>query len=182
MWWLFIIVLNIHGELQIPVQNKYIRDIGFEYTQDLHNLFKKYPKINSILALGNSCILLSCDIIYIYDSITNGWTPLARGFTLLYTFRFIVGALTRLPKPKDIIEDNTEIPPANKNFFFLFSAHTMCIYLVGAHFAKNIVEISILTIIILLQSIRLLATRGHYTADIILALVLAHLTHIATHN
>ena len=104
MWWFSIIAFNIYAELQIPIQNKHLRDIGFELTQDLHDLFKKHPKINSILALGNSCILLFCDILYVYDSIVNGWTPLARGFTLLYSFRFIVGSLTRLPKPKDIIE------------------------------------------------------------------------------
>ena len=178
MWWLLLITLLTYAELRIPNQQKQIKDIGFEITKELHKQLEKNPKLNSALALFNTIILLYCNLFYIYDSIVNGWSPLVKKFTFLYIFRFIVGYCTRLPKAKDIIEDKTEVPPRGCNFFFLFSAHTTIIYIVGVHFVRNIYEVSILVIIIFLQSIRLLATRGHYSADIILGLVLSHLIHI----
>ena len=159
MWWLFIITLSIYAELQIPVQHTQIKDIGFEITQNLHNILQANPKLNSKLALINTSILMLCNMFYILDSIFNGWSsPLVQGFTCLYLLRFIVGSLTRLPKSRDIIEDKTEIPPSGQNFFFLFSAHTMSLYLVGAH----LINIYIVLIIIFLQSIRLLATRDTF--------------------
>ena len=182
MWWLFTIALNIYTELQIPTQHKHIKDVGFEFTQNMHDYLMTHPKINTGLSLINSIILMSCNSYYVYDSIINGWTPLVEGFTLLYSFRFIVGFLTRYPQSSELIEDKTEVPPLGSNFFFLVSGHTMSIYLVGNHLATNILEMSILGMIITLQGIRLLATRGHYSSDIIVALVLSHLTHIVTHR
>jgi len=182
MWWLCTIALTIYTELQIPVLHKDIKDVGFEFTQNMHDYLIAHPKTNTGLSLANSIILMSCNTFYVYDSIINGWTPLVEGFTLLYSFRFIVGFLTRYPQSSELIEDKTEIPPLGSNFFFLFSAHTMSIYLVGAHLATNILEMCLLGIIIVLQGIRLLATRGHYSSDIIVALGLSHLTHIVTHQ
>ena len=182
MWWLCITALNIYTELQIPAQTKYIKDRGFELTQNVHDFLDIHPIGNTILSLINGLILMSCNTFYVYDSVINGWTPLVEGFTLLYALRFVIGWSTRLPRSNELLEDRTEVPPMGSNFFFLFSAHTMSIYLVGAHLAKNTFEMSILMTIIVLQSIRLLATRGHYSADIIVALVLSHFTHMVTHQ
>ena len=181
MWWLCATALNIYTELRTPVEKQHVRDRGFELTQNIHDYLKRHHATNSALSLANGAILMSCNSFYVYDSVVNGWSPLAKGFTLLYSLRFVIGWFTRLPKPSELIEDITEVPPAGSNFFFIFSAHTMSIYLVGAHLARNRLELMTLGVVLTLQSIRLLATRGHYSVDIIVALALSHLTHTLTH-
>ena len=159
-------------ELNIPMAEPgEIRDIG-------HDLFKSFSKPlgGKFATFLNSLLLCGCVIYAAIDVIlSDAMTVLLRHLVILFWLRFLVGVSTRLPAPGDFLPLSCDIPPAGCNFFYLFSCHTATITTVALHVTGKhggwwwLLFISIL----LFQTMRLLATRGHYTADIIIALALS---------
>lgn len=159
------------GELLTPLQQNNIHDVGFIVVDKLPKRFFQ----NDMVILLNSVILLLCIGYVTLEAFFYGATTLVRHVVALYLLRFVVGFMTRLPVPPGAYQSPTDIPPKGSNFFFLFSAHTATITTVGLHVCEywGWHLSPVFAIIILLQSIRLLSTRGHYSADIILAISLS---------
>ena len=94
----------------------------------------------------------------------------------LYMLRALTGFMTRLPVSREMLTSGNDIPPSEHNFFFFFSGHTFIMYLVARElYADQYVYWGhFMTANLVVQTLRLLAMRGHYSIDIIMAFVLCH--------
>lgn len=171
-------------ELLTPMQkNGKIHDEGFLKTDKFLGEYKHFF-ISDLATLLNSIFKMACNVFLIYESIFYGFTPVVKGVSFLYWLRFLVGYMTRLPLPSDIVLSDVEIPPKGSNFIYLFSAHTFTITTVGLHMYHLYGSVAgfVFVLVLLLQTLRLLATRGHYSADIIVGFALSILMHNYTHT
>ena len=187
----FVTGITIMWELKLPLSREgKIIDLGFKMTDLMNSRIKNDTKMWSFFALINSIVLMYCNIYVFADACWNGWTPVVKGYVLLYWLRCLCGTMTRLPVPADIFESKVEIPPSGSNFFFLFSAHTMIITTIGLdhyyYYYNNEylgwIILIFFVIVLFLQTLRLLVTRGHYSADIIIGFALSILMHFHTHS
>ena len=94
----------------------------------------------------------------------------------LYLLRALTGSMTRLPRSHETLISANDIPPSEQNFFFFFSGHTFILYTTAMDlYADNYVFWGhFLAANLIVQSLRLLAMRGHYSIDIIMACVSCH--------
>ena len=194
VWMLVVLGVTIAAitwELKLPLsRNGKIIDFGFKFTKSMNDRIKDDTRMWSLFALINTIALMYCNIFVFVDACWNGWTPVVKGYVILYWLRCLCGTATRLPVPPDIFESKAEIPPGGSNFFFLFSAHTMIITTVGLdhyqqfynHEYLGWIILSVLAIVLILQTLRILVTRGHYSADMIIGFALAILMHFHTHS
>ena len=162
-------------ELNVPMQNDVV-DIGWKLTKHLHLFLKENPKIKDNLVLYNTFIWLLCIIYmnYLYFIYHN--TYLIDKCINLYLLRAFTGFVTRLPRSEESLSSENDIPPTDHNFFYFFSAHTFILYstTMELYTDKYIYCARFLTANLIVQSLRLLAMRGHYSIDIIIACVLSH--------
>ena len=156
-------------------------DFGFKITQPVSDYLKKNLKLNHNLAIANTLIHVIL-MVYLITQTFMGDISLLYKILILFTYRQICGFITKLPIPKEFkeLESEFDIPPKHNNFFFHYSGHTFMLVIIGLHminkYKKNQNMLIILfTLIYILQTIRILATRGHYSIDISNATVLAYL-------
>ena len=159
----------IIGELHTPVQKKQIHDVGFR----IADAIPKHIFENDYVIALNSIILLLCIGYVVWEGYFYGVTSTVQEVFILYSLRFVVGFMTRLPIPHDAYHSPADVPPKGSNFFFLFSAHTATITTVALHVCESYNMHVVFVIVLVLQSMRLLSTRGHYSADIIIAVALS---------
>jgi len=177
VWFIGITLLTgilMYFEMELPMQYHRVYDVGHTLVNCsiLPDWFFRgscATTINSLFLCGS--ITYALMDVYMMGEITTLLTQLI----VLFGLRFMVGSCTRLPQPYDFVPHTSDIPPKGCNFFFLFSAHTATITSVGLHVTgkHGAVWWWLFVPILVFQSIRLLSTRGHYTADILLALVLS---------
>jgi len=173
-FWLFIpvTVFLMVWELKSPMAEPgEIRDLG-------HNLFDRVSKhswiCSNCAAFLNNLLLGGCIVYTLIDITTyHRVTLLTIHLFVLFWLRFVIGKCTALPKPQHFLPLSCEL--GDKNFFFLFSAHTATIMIVALHITGKYGHEwwGLFVPVLVFQTIRLLATKGHYTADIILALALS---------
>ena len=144
-----------------------VRDLGWEVTEPLNRWLKSHPRVNALLSSANTALMLYC-LSILFNDMMSGRVCRPRKFLLLIILRACLGGVTRLPLSRDILRCATDIPPFECSFFHIFSGHTCLLYVcMGA----SPMGIGLLVV----QSLRLLGTRGHYTVDICLGLLLTHL-------
>ena len=168
-------------ELSTPMQQHKILDCGFLFVD-------KYlgggRLRQGVAASVNTLLLTTCNVYLLREAYVHGLSPVVQGSTLLFLMRAVVGWCTRLPVPVDFVSSAGEFPPAGYNFFFLFSAHTTTVSTVGLHLYR-IYGWGVGGVFVALlgwQSARLLVTRGHYTSDILVGLLLSWLMDHYTHS
>ena len=167
-----------------PMNKKcYPEDFGFKIPKPITQYLKNNLIINNNLALVNSFIQLGLIFYIIIQFIYNNTTLLYKSLILL-TYRQICGFITKMPIPNDFkeLESKQDIPHKNHKFFFHYSGHTFILVLVAldmiTRYNKDKTTLIItFTTLYILQTLRLLATRGHYSIDISNATVLAYLVH-----
>ena len=164
-------------------KNCHPEDFGFKITKPITQYLKNNLVINNKLALINSLIQVGF-LFYIITQFIFSNTTLFYKALLLFTYRQICGFITKMPIPDDFkeLESDQDIPPKNHNFFFHYSGHTFILVLVALDMISRYNKhkttlIIIFTTLYILQTLRLLATRGHYSIDISNATVLAYLVH-----
>ena len=162
-------------ELNLPMEGNIV-DVGWQLTRPLYSFLRRNPVFRDNLVLYNTIVWGSCLIYinYLYFIYHN--TLLMDKCMNLYLLRALTGYMTRLPVSQEMLTSRNDVPPSEQNFFFFFSGHTFIMYLVvrelyadqyvywGHFMAANL----------LVQTLRLLAMRGHYSIDIIMAFVLCH--------
>ncbi|XP_008802057.2 phosphatidylcholine:diacylglycerol cholinephosphotransferase 1-like [Phoenix dactylifera] len=143
-------------------------DLGFVLTQPLHSLLATRPSLNSALAALNT-VFVGMQIAYIL------WTLLVEGrprptIATLFMFasRGILGSATQLPLPQGFLGSGADFPVGNVSFFLFFSGHVAAAVIAsldmrrtrrhGMAWAFDALN--------MLQGLRLLASRGHYTIDL----------------
>ena len=162
-------------ELNVPMEENIV-DIGWQLTRPIHSFLRRNPAFRDKLVLYNTAVWGSC-LIYINSLYFIGHnTKLMDKCLKLYILRAFTGTMTRLPVSQEMLTSENDIPPSEHNFFFFFSGHTFIMYLVTMELYanNNIFWGHFMMANLVLQTLRLLAMRGHYSIDIIMACVLSH--------
>ncbi|KAH0982771.1 hypothetical protein GBA52_009948 [Prunus armeniaca] len=143
-------------------------DVGFVTTRSLHLLLASKPKLNTLLA-GLNTVFVGMQTTYIV------WTWLVEGrpratisALFMFTCRGILGYSTQLPLPQGFLGSGADFPVGNVSFFLFFSGHVAGSVIASLdmrrmhrwEMARTFDALNVL------QSLRLLGTRGHYTIDL----------------
>ncbi|KAH9328117.1 hypothetical protein KI387_000225, partial [Taxus chinensis] len=143
-------------------------DLGFVWTQSLHDVLMQRPALNTLLAAMNT-VFVGMQTGYIL------WTWLVEGRArptiaalFMFTCRGILGYTTQLPLPQEFLGSGVDFPVGNVSFFLFFSGHVAASVIASMDMKrmKRCHVASIFDTLNALQSVRLLATRGHYTIDL----------------
>ncbi|XP_074571861.1 phosphatidylcholine:diacylglycerol cholinephosphotransferase 1-like [Curcuma longa] len=143
-------------------------DMGFVVTKPLHAGLAAAPALNTALAALNT-VFVGMQIFYIL------WTFLVEGrprptIAALFMFpcRGILGCCTQLPLPQEFLGSGADFPVGNVSFFLFFSGHVAGAVIASLDMrrARRQKMAWVFDTLNLLQSIRLLASRGHYTIDL----------------
>ncbi|KAL6996616.1 resistance to o-dinitrobenzene [Sarracenia purpurea var. burkii] len=143
-------------------------DLGFVATRPLHRALAANPALNTLLA-GLNTVFVGLQTTYIL------WTWLVEGrpratisALLMFTFRGILGYSTQLPLPEGFLGSGVDFPVGNVSFFLFYSGHVAASVIASLdmrrmrrwELARTFDGLNVL------QVLRLLSTRGHYTIDL----------------
>ncbi|KAI5337373.1 PREDICTED: phosphatidylcholine diacylglycerol [Prunus dulcis] len=143
-------------------------DVGFITTRSLHLLLASKPKLNTLLA-GLNTVFVGMQTTYIV------WTWLVEGrpratisALFMFTCRGILGYSTQLPLPQGFLGSGADFPVGNVSFFLFFSGHVAGSVIASLDMRRMQRWEMAWTFDALnvLQALRLLGTRGHYTIDL----------------
>lgn len=143
-------------------------DLGFAATAPLHAALAARPALNSLLAALNT-VFVAMQAAYILWAILVERRPRAAiAALMMFTCRGVLGCSTQLPLPEGFLGSGMDFPVGNVSFFLFFSGHVA-----GAVIASVDMRrvgrrrlACLYDALNLLQGIRLLASRGHYTIDL----------------
>ncbi|KDP37074.1 hypothetical protein JCGZ_06130 [Jatropha curcas] len=143
-------------------------DLGFIATRSLHRLLSSWPELNTLLA-GLNTVFVGMQTAYIL------WTWLIEGrpratisALFMFTCRGILGYSTQLPLPEGFLGSGVDFPVGNVSFFLFFSGHVAgsVIASLDMRRMKRWELAWTFDVLNVLQAVRLLGTRGHYTIDL----------------
>ncbi|KAJ6704430.1 PHOSPHATIDYLCHOLINE:DIACYLGLYCEROL CHOLINEPHOSPHOTRANSFERASE 1-RELATED [Salix viminalis] len=143
-------------------------DLGFVATRRLHRLLSSWPELNTSLA-GLNTVFVGMQTVYIL------WTWLVEGrpratisALFMFTCRGILGYSTQLPLPEEFLGSGADFPVGNVSFFLFFSGHVAGSVIASLDMRRmQRWELArTFDLLNVLQAIRLIGTRGHYTIDI----------------
>ncbi|XP_071731870.1 phosphatidylcholine:diacylglycerol cholinephosphotransferase 1-like [Rutidosis leptorrhynchoides] len=143
-------------------------DIGFVATTYLHRLLQSSPNLNTILAALNT-VFVGMQTAYIIGAFVIEGRPRATVAALfMFTCRGILGYSTQLPLPEGFLGSGVDFPVGNVSFFLFYSGHVAgsVIASLDMRRLKRFELAFLFDTLNLLQMIRLLSTRGHYTIDL----------------
>ncbi|PIN07273.1 hypothetical protein CDL12_20167 [Handroanthus impetiginosus] len=143
-------------------------DLGFAATTTLHRLLAARPALNTLLA-GLNTVFVAMQTAYIL------WTWLIEGrpratisAMFMFTCRGILGYATQLPLPEGFLGSGADFPVGNVSFFLFYSGHVAASVIASLDMKRmQRWELAYaFDTLNVLQVIRLLSTRGHYTIDL----------------
>ncbi|KAF5194253.1 Phosphatidylcholine:diacylglycerol cholinephosphotransferase [Thalictrum thalictroides] len=143
-------------------------DLGFVITKPIHRILDSEPGLNTILA-GLNTVFVGMQTTYIL------WTWLVEGRTratiaalFMFTCRGILGYCTQLPLPEGFLGSGVDFPVGNVSFFLFYSGHVAGSVIASLDMRRmGRAEMAwVFDTLNVLQMVRLLGTRGHYTIDL----------------
>ncbi|KAL6839468.1 hypothetical protein ACP4OV_030738 [Aristida adscensionis] len=143
-------------------------DLGFRATQGMHAAVAARPWLNSLLAALNT-VFVAMQAAYILWAILAEQRPRAAVAALMmFTCRGALGCATQLPLPAEFLGSGMDFPVGNVSFFLFFSGHVAGAVIAAADMrrAGRRGLARLYDALNLLQGVRLLACRGHYTIDL----------------
>lgn len=143
-------------------------DIGFVATVYLHRVLASSPTLNTVLA-GLNTVFVGMQTAYIIGTWVIEGRPRATVAALfMFTCRGILGYSTQLPLPEGFLGSGADFPVGNVSFFLFYSGHVAGSVIASLDMRRmQRWELAILfDTLNLLQVMRLLSTRGHYTIDL----------------
>ncbi|KAL3511900.1 hypothetical protein ACH5RR_024617 [Cinchona calisaya] len=144
-------------------------DLGFVVTLPLNQLLASRPFLNNFLA-GLNTVFVGMQTAYIL------WTWLVEGrprstisALFMFTCRGILGYVTQLPLPEDFLGSGVDFPVGNVSFFLFYSGHVAASVIASLDMKRmQRWELAwTFDALNILQVVRLLSTRGHYTIDLV---------------
>ncbi|KAL7615760.1 hypothetical protein Lser_V15G01287 [Lactuca serriola] len=147
-------------------------DIGFVATVHLHRILSGSPVLNTILA-GLNTVFVGMQTVYIIGTwVVEGRPRATIAALLMFTFRGILGYSTQLPLPQGFLGSGVDFPVGNVSFFLFYSGHVAASVIASLDMRRmQRSELAILfDIFNVLQFVRLLSTRGHYTIDLVVGI------------
>ncbi|XP_047314685.1 phosphatidylcholine:diacylglycerol cholinephosphotransferase 1-like [Impatiens glandulifera] len=143
-------------------------DIGFIATKRLQMILASNPDLNNVLA-GLNTVFVAMQTGYIL------WTWLIEGrmratisALFMFTCRGILGYSTQLPLPQEFVGSGADFPVGNVSFFLFYSGHVAAAVIASLDMRrlKRMEMAHVFDALNILQIVRLLASRGHYTIDL----------------
>lgn len=143
-------------------------DLGFAATAALHRLLAARPALNTLLA-GLNTVYVGMQTGYIiWTWVIEGRSRSTIAALFMFTCRGVLGYATQLPLPKEFLGSGADFPVGNVSFFLFFSGHVAASIIASLDMKRmQRWELAYLfDTLNVLQVIRLLTTRGHYTIDL----------------
>ncbi|BBM98304.1 hypothetical protein MPTK1_1g12430 [Marchantia polymorpha subsp. ruderalis] len=164
-----LLMMKLEYTLQMVGPGKQPFDVGFQYTATFHDYLKERPLLNTVTAALNTAFVFFQVVYVAYAWIVEGRKRATLAALLLYTCRGLMGYSTQLPLPQEFLGSELDFPVGNVSFFLFFSGHIggSVIASLDLRRAQRRRLGAIVDFLNLLQWFRLLATRGHYTIDLI---------------
>uniref|UniRef100_A0A7I4C4M6 AtPDCT1/2 transmembrane domain-containing protein n=1 Tax=Physcomitrium patens TaxID=3218 RepID=A0A7I4C4M6_PHYPA len=173
-----LILLSILWPLMVPLEYNLTMvapggeayDAGFVVTDRLHKFLKENTSWHHLLAAANT-VLVVFQILYIawVWAVEGRFRPtLASAF--MYSSRGFLGYSTQLPLPKDFLDSAVDFPVGDYSFFLFFSGHVgaSVICSLDLRDVNRMRGALLMDTLNVLQMVRLLASRGHYTIDLVI--------------
>ncbi|GLJ46471.1 hypothetical protein SUGI_0979390 [Cryptomeria japonica] len=143
-------------------------DVGFVWTQSLHDGLMQRPALNTLLAAMNTIFVGMQTGYILWAWLVEGRVRPTIAALFMFPSRGILGYLTQLPLPQDFLGSGVDFPVGNVSFFLFFSGHVAAAVIASIDMKRMRRHhmASMFDILNVLQSVRLLVTRGHYTIDL----------------
>lgn len=143
-------------------------DLGFVLTRPIHRILSTGYVLNTILAGLNTVFVAMQTIYLLWAWLVEGRTRAATAAVIMFTFRGILGYTTQLPLPEEFLGSGADFPVGNVSFFLFFSGHVAGAVIASLDMRrmKRWGLAWLFDILNVMQVVRLLATRGHYTIDL----------------
>ncbi|KAI4325250.1 hypothetical protein MLD38_030664 [Melastoma candidum] len=143
-------------------------DLGFAATRPLHRLLSSSPDANTLLAFLNTVFVGMQTVYIMWAWLVEGRPRAAISVVFMFTCRGILGYSTQLPLPEEFLGSGADFPVGNVSFFLFFSGHVAGSVIASLDMRRmQRLELAwLFDALNILQVIRLLSTRGHYTIDL----------------
>ncbi|KAG9455787.1 hypothetical protein H6P81_000295 [Aristolochia fimbriata] len=143
-------------------------DLGFLLTLKLHHFIALRPALNTVLAAFNTVFVGMQTTYILWTWLVEGRPRATIAALFMFTCRGVLGYITQLPLPEEFLGSGLDFPVGNVSFFLFFSGHVAGSVIASLDMRRmNRREIAwVFDALNLLQGLRLLATRGHYTIDL----------------
>ncbi|KAJ4804962.1 Phosphatidic acid phosphatase-related/PAP2 protein [Rhynchospora pubera] len=143
-------------------------DLGFLMTRPLHAVLVDSPNLNSVLAALNTVFVGMQSAYILWCLLVEGRPRATIAALFMFTCRGILGTSTQLPLPDGFLGSGMDFPVGNVSFFLFYSGHVAGSMIASLDMRrmeryKMAWGFDILNV---LQAVRLLASRGHYTIDL----------------
>ncbi|CAI9786921.1 unnamed protein product [Fraxinus pennsylvanica] len=143
-------------------------DLGFIATTTLHRLLESRPALNTILAGLNTVFVVMQTTYILWTWLMEGRPRAMISALFMFTCRGMLGYATQLPLPEGFLGSGADFPVGNVSFFLFYSGHVAASVIASLDMKRmQRWELAYtFDILNVLQVIRLLSTRGHYTIDL----------------
>ncbi|CAH8260638.1 unnamed protein product [Arabidopsis lyrata] len=143
-------------------------DLGFVATRSLNRVLASSPDLNTVLAALNTVFVGMQTTYIVWTWLVEGRARATISALFMFTCRGILGYSTQLPLPQDFLGSGVDFPVGNVSFFLFFSGHVAGSMIASLDMRRmqRLRLAMVFDILNVLQSIRLLGTRGHYTIDL----------------
>ncbi|KAL1809719.1 hypothetical protein ACET3Z_026709 [Daucus carota] len=144
-------------------------DLGFIATVPFHRFLANSPALNTVLAGLNTVFVFMQTSYILWTWLVEGRPRATIATLFMFTFRGILGYSTQLPLPQDFLASGADFPVGNVSFFLFYSGHVAASVIASLdmrrmHRWESAWAFDMLNV---LQFVRLLSTRGHYTIDLV---------------
>uniref|UniRef100_A0A5B7BKH2 Putative phosphatidylcholine:diacylglycerol cholinephosphotransferase 1-like n=1 Tax=Davidia involucrata TaxID=16924 RepID=A0A5B7BKH2_DAVIN len=144
-------------------------DLGFVATRSLHRVLASSPALNTLLA-GLNTVFVGMQTTYIlWTWVVEGRPRATISALFMFTFRGLLGYSTQLPVPEGFLGSGVDFPVGNVSFFLFYSGHVAASVIASLDM-KRMQRWELawsFDALNILQVVRLLSTRGHYTIDLV---------------
>ncbi|KAH0927156.1 hypothetical protein HID58_019412 [Brassica napus] len=143
-------------------------DIGFVVTRSLNRVLANSPGLNTVLAALNTVFVGMQTTYIVWTWLMEGRPRATISACFMFTCRGILGYSTQLPLPQEFLGSGVDFPVGNVSFFLFYSGHVAGSMIASLDMRRmqRLRLAMLFDILNVLQSIRLLGTRGHYTIDL----------------
>ncbi|ESR40535.1 phosphatidylcholine:diacylglycerol cholinephosphotransferase 1 [Citrus sinensis] len=143
-------------------------DLGFIATRPLHRLLSSSPQLNTLFAALNTAFVGMQTAYILWTWLIEGRPRATISALFMFTFRGILGYSTQLPLPQGFLGSGVDFPVGNVSFFLFYSGHVAGSVIASLDMRRmHRWEMAwLFDVLNVLQAVRLLGTRGHYTIDL----------------
>uniref|UniRef100_A0A803LN08 AtPDCT1/2 transmembrane domain-containing protein n=2 Tax=Chenopodium quinoa TaxID=63459 RepID=A0A803LN08_CHEQI len=143
-------------------------DVGFVATRWLNHVLSTSPSLNTLFAALNTVFVGMQTTYILWVFLVEGRVRPGLAALFMFTCRGILGYSTQLPLPQDFVGSGADFPVGNVSFFLFYSGHVASA-VIGSLDMRRMQRRGLawtFDFLNILQIVRLLGTRGHYTIDL----------------